>query len=92
MKSYPYNLPEYDADTREWMAIYEAQGDSITDRAGIASVLGLSPHRVSELTKAGHLQAASVRPLRYAVEHNRGCYENYCWAVRVGSSLAKLST
>ena len=92
MKNYPYNSPEYDADAREWMAIYQATGDTITDRAGIASVLGLSPNRVSELTKAGHLQAASIRPLRYAVEHNRGCYDGYCWAVRVGSSLAKLST
>jgi hypothetical protein len=90
MKTYPYNSPEYDADAREWMAIYKSQGDSITDRAGIASVLGLSPNRVSELTKAGHLQAASIRPLRYAVEHNRSCYESYTWAVRVGSSLAKL--
>lgn len=59
------------------MAIDEANGDTITDRAGVASVLGLSPHRVSELTKAGHLQAASVKPLRYAVEHNRGCYDSY---------------
>ena len=92
MKTYPYNLPEYDADAQEWMAVYKADGDTITDRAGIASVLGLSPHRVSELTKAGHLQAASVRPLRYAVEHNQSNYENYCWAVKVGSSLARLST
>ena len=92
MKTYPYNSPEYDADAREWMEAYEASGDPITDRAGIAGILGLSPNRVSELTKAGHLQAASVRPLRYAVEHNQSCYENYCWAVKVGSSLAKLST
>lgn len=91
MKTYPYNSPEYDADAREWMVVYEANGDTITDRAGIASVLGLSPHRVSELTKAGHLQAASVKPLRYALEHNRSCYDNYCWAVKVGSSLARLS-
>ena len=56
-----------------------------------APVPGFSPNRVSELTKTGQLQAASVRPLRYAVEHNRSCYENYSWAVRVGSSLAKLS-
>ena len=92
MKTYPYDSPEYDADARERMAIYETQGDLITDRAGIANILGLSPNRVSELTKAGHLQAASARPLRYAVEHNQSCYENYSWAVRVGSSLAKLST
>ena len=91
MKTYPYNSPEYDADAREWMAVYQANGDTITDRAGIASVLGLSPHRVSELTKAGHLQTASVRPLRYAVEHNRSCYDNYSWAVSVGSSLARLT-
>jgi hypothetical protein len=91
MKTYPYDSPEYDADAREWMAIYETEGDLITDRAGMAGVLGLSPNRVSELTKAGHLQAASTTPLRYAVEHNRGCYDNYTWAVRVGSSLAKLS-
>jgi hypothetical protein len=92
MKNYPYDSPEYDADAREWMALYESYSDLITDRAGIASVLGLSPHRVSELTKTGHLQAASIKPLRYAVEHNRGCYESYCWAVKIGSSLAKLST
>jgi hypothetical protein len=92
MKNYPYNSPEYDANAREWMAVYKANGDTIIDRAGIASVLGLSPHRVSELTKAGHWQAASVRPLCYAFEHNRGCYDSYCWAVKIGSSLAKLST
>jgi hypothetical protein len=39
------------------MAVYEANGDTITDRGGIASVLGLSTQRVSELTKVGHLQA-----------------------------------
>jgi hypothetical protein len=92
MKTYPYDSPEYDADAREWMAVYEASGDTVTDRAGIASVLGLSPHRVSELTKVGHLQAASVRPLRYAIQHNLGCYDSYCWAVRVGSNLSKLTS
>ena len=26
-----------------------------------------------------------------AVEHKRSCYDNYCWAAKVGSDLAKLT-
>ena len=82
MKNYPYNSAEYDADASEWMAIYNSYGDHITDRAGIAKFLGLWPNRVSELTRAGHLQAASANPLSYAMEHNRSCYEHH-WRIPI---------
>jgi hypothetical protein len=69
------------------MEIYKASGDAIVDRETLALALGLSPNRVSELTKRGQLQAASKRPLRYSLEHNRSCYDNYKWALEVKAGI-----
>ena len=46
-------------------------------REQMAQVLLLSPNRLSELTRAGHIQAASRKPLRYDRQHAAGCYSNY---------------
>jgi hypothetical protein len=46
-------------------------------REQMAHVLMLSPNRLSELTRAGHIQAASIKPLRYDRQHAAACYTNY---------------
>ena len=74
------------------MEIYKASGDTIVDRETLALAVGLPPNRVSELTKRGQLQATSKRPLRYSLEHNRACYDNYKWALSKGlTNLTNLS-
>ena len=50
-------------------------------REQMAHVLMLSPNRLSELTRAGHIQAASTNPLRYDRQHAAACYGNYRRAV-----------
>jgi hypothetical protein len=50
-------------------------------REQMAHVLMLSPNRLSELTRAGHIQAASIKPLRYDRWHAASCYRNYRLAV-----------
>ena len=50
-------------------------------REQMAQALLLSPNRLSELTRAGHIQAASTNPLRYDRQHAKACYANYRWLV-----------
>lgn len=50
-------------------------------REQMAHVLMLSPNRLSELTRAGHIQAASIKPLRYDRQHAAACYRSYRWLV-----------
>jgi hypothetical protein len=50
-------------------------------REHMAHALMLSPNRLSELTRAGHIQAASTTPLRYDRQHAASCYANYRWLV-----------
>jgi hypothetical protein len=50
-------------------------------REQMAHILMLSPNRLSELTRAGHIQAASIKPLRYDRQHAAACYSNYRWLV-----------
>jgi hypothetical protein len=51
--------------------------DNIVDRATVAKALGLSPNRVSELVGLGALDVVSLKPLRFALEHSKGCYRAY---------------
>jgi hypothetical protein len=46
-------------------------------REKMAHALMLSPNRLSELTRAGHIQAASTTPLRYDKQHAAMCYWHY---------------
>jgi hypothetical protein len=46
-------------------------------REKMAQTLMLSPNRLSELTRAGHIQAASTNPLRYDRQHATSCYRHY---------------
>jgi hypothetical protein len=57
--------------------------DKIVSRAKVASALGLSPNRVSELVVLGVLQYVSRKPLLFALEHSRGCYQDYQWWLTV---------
>jgi len=80
VKTYHYT----DISDLERRELYRKYRDTITDRDGIAEALNLSPNRVSELTIRGQIVAANKQPLRYAVEHNVECYENYKWALAKG--------
>ena len=53
-----------------------ADTDLLT-REQMAHILLLSPNRLSELTRAGHIQATTVKPLRYDRQHAAACYSNY---------------
>jgi hypothetical protein len=64
-------------DEAERMAIYERHGDTIVDRQTLAAKLNISTKHLSELVKKGWLQVATRNPLRFSLEHNIGCYENY---------------
>ena len=66
-------------DEAERMAIYEHHGDTIVDRQTLAAKLNISTKHVSELVKKGWLQMATLNPLRFSLEHNIGCHENYRW-------------
>ena len=66
-------------DEAERMAIYERYGDTIVDRQTLAAKLNISTKHVSELVKKGWLQVATLNPLRFSLEHNIGCFENYRW-------------
>jgi hypothetical protein len=57
--------------------------DKIVSRAKVAAALGLSPNRVSELVGLGVLQYVSRKPLLFALEHCRGCYQDYQWWLTV---------
>jgi hypothetical protein len=57
--------------------------DVIVNRSKVASSLGLSANRVSELVGIGVLQYVSRRPLLFALEHCRGCYRDYQWWLEV---------
>jgi hypothetical protein len=50
-------------------------------REQMAQVLMLSPNRLSELTRAGHIDAATTKPLRYDRQHAAACYASYRWAL-----------
>lgn len=66
-------------DEAERMAIYERHSDTIVDRQTLAAKLNISAKHVSELVKKGWLQVATLNPLRFSLEHNLTCYENYRW-------------
>jgi hypothetical protein len=57
--------------------------DKIVNRAKVASALGLSPNRVSELVGIGVLQYVSRKPLLFALDHCKGCYHDYQWWLTV---------
>ena len=64
----------------DFYPLYMNNSDLLT-REQMAHVLMLSPNRLSELTRAGHIQAASVKPLRYDRQHAAACYRSYRWLV-----------
>jgi hypothetical protein len=62
---------------------YWKKYDVIVNRSKVATALGLSPNRVSELVGLGVLQYVSRKPLLFALEHCRGCYRDYQWWLEV---------
>jgi len=71
-----------DDELKERHAFWK-QNDAIVTRTKLASALGLSPNRISELVGLGVLQCVSRKPLLFALEHCRGCYRDYQWWLTV---------
>jgi hypothetical protein len=69
-------------ELRERLAFWKRH-DKIVNRAQVAAALGLSPNRVSELVGLGVLQFVSDEPLRFAMNHCKGCYQDYQWWLEV---------
>jgi hypothetical protein len=60
----------------DYPALIMMPDSDLLTREQMAQVLMLSPNRLSELTRAGHIQAASIKPLRYDRQHAAACYSN----------------
>ena len=75
-------MPITDDELKERHAFWK-EHDQIVNRAKVASALGLSPNRVSELVGLGVLQYVSRKPLLFALEHCKGCYRDYQWWLTV---------
>jgi hypothetical protein len=74
------------------MALYESYGDTIVDRSTLASALSMSVKHVSELVSKGWLQPATLTPLRFSLEHNQGCIEDYRFELRHNKSGTPVPT
>ena len=75
-------MPITDDELKERHAFWKNH-DLIVNRSEVASALGLSPNRVSELVGLGVLQYVSRKPLLFALNHCRGCCADYRWWLTV---------
>jgi hypothetical protein len=72
-----------DADKLKERYEFWKRYEKIVSRAAVATALGLSPNRISELVGIGVLQYVSRRPLLFALNHCKGCYRDYQWWLTV---------